>query len=122
MNVKSILKVTLITLAFSSVALSPCYAARIYNNTDTEVTATSTNGGHSTDIPSKQRSGSLDWTQQGLNNGVTVVKKGTNQQVCSLGFGKKNQITGGNYMVIEPSGNCFVCNSDRRLIAGNGSC
>lgn len=122
MNVKSILKVTLTTLALCSAALSPCYAARIYNNTDTDVTVTSTNGGHSTDIPSKDKSGSLDWTQQGTDNGVTVVKKGTNQQVCSLGFGAKNQITGGNYMVIEPSGNCFVCDSNRRPIAGNGSC
>lgn len=118
MNVKRILKVMTITLVLCLVTFSPCYAARIYNTTNSEVAVQG--GGifsNHTDIPARQRSSSLDW--EGVND-VTVFKG--SRKLCSLDFGAHNQIVGGNYMVIQPSGNCFVCDSNHKPIVGRGSC
>ena len=118
MNVKRILKVTTITLGSCLATLSPCYAARIYNNTKAMVAV---RGGGildaHVDIPAKQRSGSLDW--QGVNN-VDVFR--SSKKLCSLNFGSHNQIVGGNYMKIEQSGNCFVCDVNHHAIVGHGRC
>ncbi len=116
MNVKRILKVMIVMLVICLATVSPCYAARIYNNTGTTVVVGSS--GTSVSIAPGQRSESLSWN---VNN-VSVRRQDNNGEICSLDFGLKNQIKGGNYMVIEQSGNCFICDSNRKPIEGNGSC
>jgi hypothetical protein len=118
MNIKRILKVMTITPVLCLATLSPCYAARIYNFTN-KMVGVRGGGGLSphTDIPANKRSGSLEWT------GTTKVDvfRGSNKW-CSLDFGAHNQIVGGNYMIIEQSKNCFVCDSNRHAIVGHGNC
>lgn len=122
MNVKRILKVMTIMLVICLAIISPCYAARIYNNTDTFLTVKGNRGfggpgDPSAGIRAKERSDSLNWQ---IVTDVTAFKG--DSTFCKLNFGAHNQIVGGNYMIIEQSANCFVCDSNHKPIVGNGSC
>ena len=123
MNVKRILKVMTITMGLSLAALSPCYAARIYNDTNAGIYVGGNVGGFGawywTVVQPGQRSSSLDWPV----TEVTVSRDNT--ILCHVGFGPHAQIQGGNYMVVSSSGNntnCVVCDSNHSSIAGGGSC
>jgi hypothetical protein len=127
MNMKHILKVIAITLLCSLITFSPCYAARIYNETNVpidvggEVIGTVDNYTRVNNLPAGQRSDSLNW------KGVTeVIVTANHNTLCDLGFGAHNQIVGGNYMIVRgqvPSNaQCVVCDSNHKVIVGSGSC
>jgi hypothetical protein len=132
MNVKRILKVVTVTMVLFLAALSPCYAARIYNDTNVRIYVSGTigpfGGGvlnvnkNEAVVNPGQRSDSLNWTatEVSVHNDQSVVP-----EMCHLGFGPHLQIIGGNYMVVSSSGNntnCVVCDSNHNPIAGSGSC
>ena len=124
MNVKRALRVVPVTIGLSLAALSPCYAARIYNDTNAPISVGGDTGGfgtwYETVVQPGQRSSSLDWT-----TATEVTAYSGNKRLCHLGFGPHAQIQGGNYMVVSSSGNntnCVVCDSNHSPIAGSGSC
>jgi hypothetical protein len=124
MNVKRSLKVVTVTMVLFLAALSPCYAARIYNDTNAGIYVGGNTGGlgtwYWTVVQPGQRSSSLDWTTV-----TEVTASSDNKTLCHLGFGPHAQIQGGNYMVVSSSGNntnCVVCDSNHSSIAGSGSC
>jgi len=124
MNVKRILKVLTLTMVLFLAAFSPCYAARIYNDTNALIVVGGNTGGlgtwSETAVQPGQRSSSLDWTTV-----TEVTASSDNKTLCQIGFGPHAQIQGGNYMVVSSSGNntnCVVCDSNHVSLAGSGSC
>ena len=85
MNVKRALRVVPVTIGLSLAALSPCYAARIYNDTNASIYVGGNTGGFGTwewtVVKPGQRSDSVDWTT------VTEVYASSNNKTsCHLGF------------------------------------
>ena len=99
MSMKSVLKITALTLACWPMTFQAGYAARIYNDLPTvtvQVVGLGLPGGQlSISIPARSRSGSLEWP--GVYN-VIVNQLPDQTRLCSLSFGPHAQIQGGNYM------------------------
>jgi hypothetical protein len=133
MKTNRIVVTLLITLLFCLSIASPSHAARIYNDLNRQVQVQ----GYSVeplqflipDNPSKRiridsgvRSESLQWDAITF---VAVFDANSREELCRIGFGAHNEIVGGNYMYIQPSGNsanCYVCDSNHKPIVGNGQC
>jgi hypothetical protein len=130
MNMKHILKVISITLLCSLITFSPCYAARIYNETNVpidvqgEILGTVDNYTRVNNLPAGQRSDSLNW--KAVTEVFVEPTANHSNTLCQLEFGAHNQIVGGNYMIVRgqvPSNaQCVVCDSNHKVIVGSGSC
>lgn len=103
--------------AGSLVGITPAYAARIYNFTNTKLTVQG--GTHSVTLSPGQRSASLEWT-----NSTDVYVPGANvdgrgsAQLCGHS-GVHELIVGGNYLVVSQSGHelrCTLCNASHSII------
>jgi hypothetical protein len=123
MNVKRILKVTAAAMTLCLATVSPCYAARIYNELNFPIDVRGSTLGvfnTSVSVDPGQKSDSLDWADTTVS---AYSKKG--DKLCVLGFGTHYEIQGGNYMVVSASGNaiaCVVCDSNHKPIVGAGDC
>ncbi len=103
--------------AWSLVGITPAYAARIYNFTNTKLTVQG--GTHSVTLSPGARSASLEWT-----NSTDVHVPGPNvdgrESVDLCGHsGVHELIVGGNYLVISQSGRdlrCTLCNASHQAI------
>ncbi|NEP09063.1 MAG: hypothetical protein F6K14_02200 [Symploca sp. SIO2C1] len=121
MKIRSVLAIISVAFLLFVSITAPCYAARIYNRVDFPIQARAnfSSPTHFADIEPGARSESLEWTSAATDVGVF---KRDNQVYCRLNTFPNNQIQGGNYMLVEPSNNCFICDSEGNLLAGQGDC
>jgi hypothetical protein len=116
------LKALALSAACLPMMFGASYAARIYNQTNGEITVQGQPLGGHVSIAPRGESGSLEWT---LVNQVSAFGGSGGSPLCNLDFGSHAQIQGGNYMIVAPASghvNCGVCDSNHKILDGVAKC
>jgi hypothetical protein len=104
----------IVAFAFAlGLATQPALAARIYNLTPVPLQVQSP--GNHIRLGAGQRSESLSWKTT-----TVTVRDNEGREVCRLDFGMRNEVAGGQYMLIAHHGfsvKCSLCDGDGKLMA-----